>query len=176
MGERVIHSKNLTEIKYLVLDVDGTLTDGSVYYDENGNEIKKFSAKDGIGFVAAHICDMKIVVMTGRECKATERRMEELNVDYLFQKVKNKCDFLKMFMDQNNIKKEEVCYIGDDINDFGAMKLVCFVGCPKDACEEVLSIANYVSGLNGGYGAVKDIVLHILKERGQWEQVLEKII
>lgn len=176
MAEKVIHGKNLKEIKYLVLDVDGTLTDGSVYYDEHGNELKKFSARDGIGFAAAHLCDMKIVVMTGRECKATERRMEELKVDYLFQKIKNKYEFLKNFMEQNNIKKEEVCYIGDDLNDLGAMKLAGFVGCPRDASDDVLRIANCVSELNGGYGAVKDIILRVLKEREQWEEVLEKIV
>ena len=83
--------------KYLVIDVDGTMTDGGLYY-ENGNETKKFCTKDAAGFFAAHQVGVKIIVLTGRECKATSRRMNEMKVEYLYQKVKDKVSFLKKSM------------------------------------------------------------------------------
>ena len=94
---------DLKKLKYLVLDVDGTLTDSGVIYDENGNELKRFSTKDGQGFNIAHAAGLQIIVMTGRECKATIRRMKELKTDYIFQNVKDKATFLKKFMEDNNI-------------------------------------------------------------------------
>ena len=77
----------LRQIKYLIIDVDGTMTDGGVYYDENENEIKKFSTKDAAGFFAAHFAGIKIVVITGRECRATSKRLEELKVSVYEQNV-----------------------------------------------------------------------------------------
>ena len=103
------------KVKLLVVDVDGTMTDAGIYYDEHGNELKKFCTKDAAGFFAAHKSGIKIMVLTGRECAATTRRVQtELKVDYLFQNVKDKLSFLKKFMQENEILKEEVGYIGDD--------------------------------------------------------------
>lgn len=161
--------------KYLVIDVDGTMTDGGIYYDENGNETKKFCTKDAAGFFAAHQTGIKIMVITGRECKATTRRMTEMKVEYLCQNVKDKVSFLKDFMEENSIDKEEVGYIGDDLNDLPSMKLCGFVGCPADACEDVKSIADYVSMVKGGYGAVRDIIEHMLKENGEWEAAISSV-
>ena len=157
------------DLKLLVVDVDGTLTDAGIYYDENGNELKKFCTKDAAGFFAAHSVGIKIMVLTGRECAATTRRMTEMKVEYLFQNVKNKVDFLRTFMNQHNLKKENVGYIGDDLNDLPPMMLVGYIGCPADSCQEIKQIANYISNIRGGYGAVRDIIEHILRESGQWE-------
>ena len=90
-------------IKYLVIDVDGTLTDSGIYYDETGNELKKFCTKDAAGFFAAQKAGIKIIILTGRECKATKRRMEEMKVDYLYQDIKDKTSFLQEFMKKNNL-------------------------------------------------------------------------
>ena len=95
-------------IKYLVIDVDGTLTDGGIYYDDKGNELKKFCTKDAAGFFAAQKAGIKTMILTGRECKATQRRMEELKVDYLYQDIKDKTAFLKEFMERNHLTKEGV--------------------------------------------------------------------
>ena len=124
-------------IEYIVIDVDGTLTDGGVYYDDTGNELKKFNTKDGAGFLVANSVGLKTVILTGRECAATVRRMTELKASHLFQNVKNKREFLESFMMGEGIIKEEIGYIGDDVNDLDAMSLVGFIGCPSDACNEV---------------------------------------
>lgn len=88
----------MQKIKLIVIDVDGTMTDSGIYYDENGNEWKKFCTKDAAGFFAAHKLGIKIMVLTGRECAATERRMKELRVQYLCQNVKDKMGYLSEFM------------------------------------------------------------------------------
>lgn len=162
-------------IKYLIIDVDGTMTDGGIYYDENGNEWKKFCTKDAAGFFAAHNVGIKILVLTGRECEATKRRMKELKVDYLFQNVREKRFFLKKYMEENNISKEEIGYIGDDLNDLSSMMLAGFIGCPCDSCVEVKEIANYISPIKGGQGAVRDIIEHVLRECNEWNNTIENV-
>lgn len=161
-------------LKFLILDVDGTLTDGGIYYDNHGNELKKFCTKDGSGFVIARVAGIKLIVMTGRECEATTRRMKELKVDYVFQGVKDKVEFLKSWIEENGIKKEELGYIGDDINDLSPMKMCGYIGCPVDACEEVKSISNYISPVLGGHGAARDVIEHYLKEQGLWDSMVQK--
>ena len=161
-------------LKYLFLDIDGTFTDGGVYYDDNNNEIKKFCTKDGTGIICARAAGIKTVVITGRESKATTRRMTELKVDYIFQNVKDKVALLQSFMAENYISTTDAGYIGDDINDLAPMKLCGFVGCPGDSCQEVKKLANYISPINGGYGAVRDIIEKILKDEGVWKEIVNK--
>ncbi len=96
-------TKDFSGIKYLVIDVDGTMTDAGIYYDENGNELKKFCTKDAAGFFTAHAAGIKIMVLTGRECAATTRRMTEMKVDYLVQGIKDKETYLKDFLLKENI-------------------------------------------------------------------------
>ncbi|MBO5472317.1 MAG: HAD hydrolase family protein [Lachnospiraceae bacterium] len=163
------------KIKYLIIDVDGTMTDAGIYYDEHGNELKKFCTKDAAGFFAAKKTGIRIMVLTGRECAATTRRMTEMKVDYLVQNCKDKVTYLTQFMKDNGIRGEEIGYLGDDLNDLPSMKLCGFVGCPQDACIEVKERADYVSNVKGGYGAVRDIIEHMLRERGEWEQATAEI-
>lgn len=161
--------------KYVVIDVDGTMTDGGIYYDEHGNEQKKFCTKDAAGFFAAKKVGIKIIVLTGRKCAATERRMRELKVDYLFQNVKDKKKFLETFMNENQIEKTELAYIGDDLNDFPPMTLAGYIACPNDSCLEIKQIANYISSKNGGYGAVRDILEHYLRECNLWDKAVAEV-
>lgn len=163
------------EIRYLVIDVDGTMTDAGIYYDEKGNELKKFCTKDAAGFFAAHQIGIKIMVLTGRECEATTRRMKELKVDYLFQNVKDKKEFLEKFMEENKIKKNQMGYLGDDLNDLPAMQLAGFIACPKDSCQEVRSIANYISREKGGQGAVRDIIEWMLRGSNEWDAAVKEV-
>lgn len=165
----------LDSIKYWVIDVDGTMTDAGIYYDDNGNEMKKFCTKDAAGFFAAHQCGMKIMVLTGRECQAVTRRMREMSVEYICQNVKDKKQYLKHFMDEKCVRKDEIAYIGDDLNDYPAMLLAGFVACPADADVEIKRIADYVSGIKGGHGAVRDCIEYVLRERGEWEQAIMQV-
>lgn len=165
----------LENIRYWIIDVDGTMTDSGIYYDENGNEMKKFSTKDAAGFFAARQCGMKIMVLTGRECQAVTRRMSEMGVEYICQNVKDKKTYLKHFIDENHLQKDEIAYIGDDLNDYPAMLLTGFVACPADANKEIKAMADYVSGINGGHGAVRDCIEYVLRERGEWERAIMQV-
>lgn len=163
------------DIKLIIIDVDGTMTDGGIYYDEHGNEYKKFNTKDASAFFMAHSAGLKIMVLTGRKCAATQRRMQELKVEYINQNVIDKAGFIKEFMTQNELEKKNLAYIGDDLNDYKPMKMCGFVGCPADACEQVKDIADYVSNVNGGYGAVRDVVFHILEKREELTKTINKV-
>lgn len=166
---------NWHKIKYLVIDVDGTMTDGGVYYDEHGNELKKFCTKDGAGFFAAKRVGIQLIVLTGRECAATTRRMAEMKVDHLVQNCRDKVTYLRQFMKEHQIQREEIGYLGDDLNDLPPMNLCGFVGCPADACVEVKERADYVSTVKGGCGAMRDIIEYMLRVRGEWEQAVSEI-
>ena len=161
-------------IKYLIIDVDGTLTDSGIYYDSHGNELKKFSTRDGTGFIIAKTVGIKLIILTGRESKATLRRMTELKADIIMQNIIDKTEWLKAYFSENNINKNDVGYIGDDLNDLQAMMLCGFKGCPNDACKEIKALADYVSPLNGGSGAVRDNIEHLLNESGDWDKFVRQ--
>lgn len=161
-------------IKYLFLDIDGTFTDGGIYYDDNNNEIKKFCTKDGTGIICAHVAGIELIVLTGRECNATMRRMSELHIDRIEQGVKDKVAWIRSWIDENKIDISQIGYIGDDVNDLGSMRLCGWIGCPSDAAVEVRCIADYVSVATGGHGAVRECIEKILRDEGLWEEVLEK--
>lgn len=166
---------DLAKIELLVIDVDGTMTDGGIYYDALGNELKKFNTKDAAGIFAARCAGIKTMVLTGRKSHAVEKRMKELKIDYIYQGVSDKKVFLIDFMNSNNLSKACIGYIGDDLNDLEPMHLAGFVGCPGDACDEVKRVSNYIADAFGGYGAVRECITYLLKNRGEWETAIAKV-
>lgn len=154
-------------IRLLVLDVDGTMTDGGVYYDATGNELKKFAIKDGAGLVLAHAAGIEVMILTGRECGAVRRRAADLHVEHLYQNVSDKAAFLRAFLAQHSLRREETAYCGDDLNDLAAMALCGFVACPADATPAVAARADYRCPRRGGEGAVRDAVEEILRREGK---------
>lgn len=160
-------------IRVLVLDVDGTLTDGGIYYDSTGNEVKKFAAKDGAGLLIAHAAGIRVVICTGRECEAVRRRASDLKITDIYQNVGKKAPFLERFFAENGYAKEEIAYCGDDINDLAAMNLCGFVACPADATDLILDRADYVCARRGGEGAVRETVQKILQEDGRWKAAVQ---
>lgn len=161
-------------IRLLVLDVDGTMTDGGVYYDSTGNELKKFAIKDGAGIVLALAAGMQVMICTGRECEAVRRRAQDLHIDYLFQNVHDKAAFLSRFMAEHSLTKQDVAYCGDDLNDLTAMALCGFVACPADAAGPVLGRADFICRQKGGEGAVRGTVEEILLRDGRLPAAVKK--
>lgn len=149
-------------IRLLVLDVDGTMTDGGVYYDSTGNELKKFAIKDGAGIVLARAAGMQVMICTGRECEAVRRRAQDLHIDYLFQDVHDKAAFLSRFMAEHSLTKQDVAYCGDDLNDLTAMALCGLCGLPGRCCRPVLGAGGFHLPPKGGEGAVRGTVEEIL--------------
>ena len=161
-------------LKLIIIDVDGTMTDAGIYYDENGNELKMFCTRDVAAFFVAAKLGIKIMVLTGRECKATERRMKEMKVEYLFQNVKDKKSFLQDFMSENHLGSNEIGYIGDDLNDLVPMKLVGYKACPADSCKEIKAVCDYVSEVKGGAGAVRDCFENFFC-KDNWSEAIEDV-
>lgn len=159
----------LNSITHIFLDVDGTLTDGGIYYDSHGNELKKFSVRDGAGFFTAWACGLEIVVITGRESQCVTRRMNELGVKTFVQGVHDKPAYIREYMQSHSLTKEQTAYIGDDFIDFQAMQMTGFSACPADSADEIKAYCDYVSGKNGGNGAFREIISYMLKQRGQWK-------
>ncbi|MGN0651724.1 MAG: KdsC family phosphatase [Gemmiger sp.] len=155
-------------IELLVLDVDGTMTDGGVYYDAAGNELKKFAIKDGAGIVLARAAGIQVMICTGRESEAVRRRAADLHIDYLYQNVADKASFLRSFMEEHHLCRAQVAYCGDDLNDLAAMALCGFVACPADASAAVQRKADFLCARRGGEGAVRDAVEEILSRDGRF--------
>lgn len=165
----------LVDYKLWVFDVDGTFTDSGIYYDNNGNEIKKYCTKDAAGIFALRHLGVKTMILTGRSCYATERRMKELKIDYIFQDIRNKKEFLTQFLHAQSISFDKVAFIGDDVNDIGIMRLCGYKACPADSCDEILEMADYISTKKGGQGAVRDVVEMYLRKNSLWNKTINSI-
>ena len=164
----------MKDIKFLVLDVDGTLTDGKIYVDDKDNSFKAFNVKDGFALVNWLKLGGEVAILTGKKSNIVERRAKELGIKYIIQGSKNKKQDLKNLLKELNITFENVAYMGDDLNDLDVMKSVGFSACPKDSVQEVLEITNFISSKNGGDGAVREFLEHIMKKNGMWKKILEK--
>lgn len=130
-------------IRAIVMDVDGTLTDGGIYLDDRGNEFKKFDVKDGY---AIHdiLPSMNIIpiILTGRKSEIVKRRSQELGIQYVIQGSKNKIEDMKDILSKLSISLEDTVYIGDDLNDLECMKMVGISACPNDAVDEIKKYVN----------------------------------
>lgn len=160
-------------IKLIVLDVDGTLTDGKLYIDNNGNEMKAFNVKDGLAIAQAIKYGIKVAIITGKTSKIVEQRAMELGIQEVRQGIKNKVLELKEILDKYSLTFDNVAYMGDDLLDLKVMELCRISGAPKDSVQEVLNICDFISTKNGGEGAVREFIEMILKEQGIWQKVLE---
>lgn len=162
-------------IKLVLLDVDGTLTDGGIYRGNNGEELKRFNVKDGYAIVNAQKLGIEFGIITGRKSELVEIRAKELKIKYLYQGISEKTVILEEIIKKDGLLKEEIAYMGDDLNDLLIMKQVGLSGTPKDAVDEVIQVADFVSKKNGGSGAVREFIEHILKKDGKWEIFLKNI-
>lgn len=162
-------------IKLVLLDVDGTLTDGGIYRGNNGEELKRFNVKDGYAIVNAQKLGIEFGIITGRKSELVEIRSNELKIKYLYQGISEKTVILEEIMQKTGLKKEEIAYMGDDLNDILIMKQSGLTGAPKDAADEVIQIVDFVSEKNGGSGAVREFVEYILKKDRKWETFLKNV-
>ena len=162
----------MENIKLIALDVDGTLTDGKIYYDSNGNEMKTFDAKDGMVISQASKHGIDIAIITGRNSSIVERRSKELGVKHIYQGIHSKVEALEHILNNSKLTCDEVMYIGDDINDIEIMRKVKYSACPADAVNEVKEISNIISSKAGGNGAVREIIETVLKKQDKWANII----
>ena len=165
---------NKENIKFLVMDVDGTLTDGKVYIGNEGEVFKAFNIKDGCGIHDIALSHNIVpIILTGRESRILVNRCKEIGIVEIHQGVKDKGSKLKEILEQKSFELRSKCdfnnvaYIGDDINDLGVMELIKIaggiIGCPADAASKVVDISHYISTKVGGNGAVRDFIEWLLE-------------
>lgn len=152
----------LSPIRMFLTDCDGCLTDGGMYYSENGDELKKFNAKDGMAFARLREEGVLTGIVTGETRHLNEQRARKLKLDYYEPGVKNKLPVVKRLAKENNIPLSQVAYIGDDINDLEVIKSVGFGCSVADGVEEVKKVAKYITHLPGGAGAIREVADLIL--------------
>jgi 3-deoxy-D-manno-octulosonate 8-phosphate phosphatase (KDO 8-P phosphatase) len=170
--------KRAAKIKVVLMDVDGTITDGSVTLlsqpDGSALEIKTFDAHDGQGLSLGRIAGLRMGVITGRESAALRRRMRELNVEFVYEKQPHKIAAYEEILQKANVKEEEVAYLGDDLPDLTVMRRVGLAVAVGNAVPEVKKAAHYTTIRTGGKGAARELVELILKCKGIWEEMIDQ--
>ena len=158
----------LARIRLVVLDVDGGLTDGGIYLTNGGDELKKFNAKDGFGIKAIERHGVKTAIITGKTSAIVAKRAADLEITTVIQGAVGKDSYFREILRKEGIAEGsgESCYVGDDVTDLGCMRIAGFGAAPSDAHPEVLAAADFVSGLAGGRGAVREFCDAILQARG----------
>ncbi len=162
------------DVDLLILDVDGVLTDGGLYYGPDGEVMKRFNVKDGHGLVLARLTGLRAAILTARRSGLVKVRFEdELKLSPVSQGNRDKRAGLFKLLEEAGVPPHRAGYVGDDVNDLAPMQEVRFTACPSDACSEVRRTVHYVAGAPGGHGAVREIVELLLKAQGKWKQALD---
>ncbi len=160
-------------IKLLLLDVDGTLTDGSLYFDESFHEIKAFNVKDGLGMTLWQKLGKKIAIITGRTSIMVKKRMESLGVQFVFMGVENKSVVIERLKKDLQLSTQEIACVGDDYNDLGMFKACTWSFAPFDAHPLLKSKAYKVLQNSGGKGAVREAIDYLLELEGLQDEALK---
>lgn len=154
-------------MKLLILDVDGTLTDGTICIGEHGELFKQFYCRDGLILIALPRIGITPVIITARQSHILSRRAEELGISEIHQNVKEKEKLISQLCEKYQVALDEIAYIGDDLNDYKFMSQCGLKMCPGDAVEKIKDICDYMSPLPGGHGAVRDCVEFMLRKQGK---------
>ena len=157
----------LKKIKVVAMDVDGTLTNGKVYYSKNGEELKVFSIRDGMGIELLRKAEIIPMIITSEISGIVTARANKLKIEHVIQGSRHKKHDLEEFAKKNNFELDNIAYIGDDVNDIQAMIISGVSACPKNSNEFVLEIVNYVCNENSGNGAVREFIELILNAQNK---------
>lgn len=161
--------------KLIATDIDGVWTDGGMYYDQTGNEWKKFNTADSAGILYCRELGIKTAILTGEKTEIVERRASKLMIDHLFQGAKDKLSLMKSLCEKLNISLNEVAYIGDDINDIPLLKAVGISAMPANASEYLKKHVDFVTHKRGGEGAFREFVETILMESGKFDDLVSSL-
>lgn len=164
-----------SRIQLLVLDVDGVLTDGGLYYGPEGEAMKRFDVKDGHAIVMARLSGLPAAILTARSSRIVEVRGQELGFVRVLQGRKQKGPALQELLAELKIPPDACAYMGDDLNDLPALGQVGLFACPADAVSEVRQEAHFVTQSPGGKGAVRELVELCLKASGRWVDVVKRM-
>ena len=155
--------KKLKKVKLIILDVDGVLTDGYLYYDYQGNQIKRFSVKDGLGIRYLQKAGLNICIDSGGKEDVIKNRAKDLNIQHIYCGVKNKKEKVEFLRDEFKVKKDNILYLGDDLNDLTVRKSVGLLIAPNNASKNFKKYCNAILKNNGGFGAVRELAERLLR-------------
>jgi 3-deoxy-D-manno-octulosonate 8-phosphate phosphatase (KDO 8-P phosphatase) len=164
----------LNDIRLLLLDVDGVMTDGGIIYDGNGVETKVFNVKDGHGIKMLQRHGIEVGIITGRTSAVVNLRARELGIDLVYQGALKKLESYNDVKRRTGLADSQIAYVGDDVIDVPVMRRVIFAAAPVDALPEARNAAHYITTCAGGRGAVREVCDMILKERGLWGEVVAR--
>ena len=162
------YREKLKEITTFIFDFDGVLSDGKVYVMGDGEQVRATNTKDGYALQYALRKGYRVAIISGGYAKSMKERYKNFCGMDIFLQVSDKVEVFNQYMAEKGFKTNEVLYMGDDIPDYKLMLLSGVKCCPADACEEIKSIADYISYQIGGYGAVRDVIEQTLKAQGRW--------
>ncbi len=162
-------------IKMIIMDVDGTLTDGTLVVLPDGEEVKSYNVKDGLGILLAHLAGIKTGIITGKTSRALESRAAKLGVDELHQGILDKKRVLDGILEKYGLNLEEIAYIGDDLGDLEVIRSVGLAAAVADAHPLVKQNSHFICHKNGGKGAVREFIEFILESQQKWSLVEEKV-
>jgi len=163
------YKEYLQHITTFIFDVDGVLTDGTVTVTTTGEMLRKMNIKDGYALKTAIDNGFNVCIISGGSNEGVRIRLRGLGITNIYLGAHNKVEQLDEYLSANNIKVENVLYMGDDIPDAPVMKLVGLPTCPQDAVPEIKEISKYISHKNGGKGAVRDVIEQVLKIQDKWD-------
>ncbi len=162
-------------IRMILMDVDGTLTDGCLFVLPDGEEVKAYHVRDGLGVLLAHQAGIKTGIITGKTSKSVERRAEKLRIGEVHQGILDKKEILGQIAARHVLGLQEVAYIGDDLGDLEVMKAVGLAGAVADAHPVIKENSHWISRYGGGRGAVREFIEFILEAQGKWAAVEDKV-
>lgn len=175
-GDDIMDQKELAkQVKLIIMDVDGTLSDGRFFMLPNGDVIKSFDVKDGTGIIFAGLAGIKTAIISGKSSEAVKKRAEELQIDDYFEGSANKSIPFNQLLEKYQLKKEEVAYIGDDIGDAEVMGMVGFSAAVGDAHPLIKRISHYIAKRYGGRGAVREVIDFILDVQEKWPSIFTEL-
>lgn len=161
------------KIRLILSDVDGVLTDGGIIYTNQGIEVKRFHARDGMGIKLWQKAGYRFGLITHRSSNIVKVRVAELRIDIIRQGIDDKLSAMQGVLAELHLAPHEVCYIGDDLPDLALVRSVGLGVAVADGCEEIRQAAHYVTTLSGGSGAVRETIEMILKAQSRWEDLIQ---
>ena len=163
MNKKII--QQCRKIKVVITDVDGVLTDGGMFYSHEGDIMKKFHTRDGMGVNMLKRKGIPTIIVTKEKTQMVKKWAKKMNIEYVYDGIQKKETILKIISKKYNVKTSEIGYIGDDINDIELLKLVGFSATPKDGVLEAQKIVHYICKKNGGEGAFREVADIVLRHK-----------
>lgn len=167
-----VFARRAERLEWLIFDVDGVLTDGSLLYTRRGEQVKQFNVRDGLGLKLAQRAGLKIALLSGRRSRPLEQRAAELGIDDVMLGAGDKRPIFDQFLARHETVAGRVAFVGDDLPDLPVLGRSALSFAPRDAAPEVLAVVQVVLDAKGGEGAAREVVERVLKARGDWDQLV----